>query len=259
MQAARQPQSPESQVPKSQVPKSQFPARPRGHFRFRLLLSGQLLILLGLLPVVFAAEGCGTGESVGVAEQTAETSEPAAASPQAATPAAAPEGAESNPQQAGKVSVSLASWAEILKAAKAEGRPAVLDVWSLGCEPCLKEFPGLVRLHREWGEKLHCVSANIDFDGRKTRPPESYETKVMDFLRLKEATLDNYLCTTPSEEIYTELKIDSIPAVLVFDAEGKEVARFVDAGETLGFTYEKDIIPFVEKLLADDAAPGSDQ
>ena len=78
------------------------------------------------------------------------------------------------------------------------------------------------------------VLANIDFDGRKTRPPESYQSKVMDFLRLKQAELDNYLCTTPSDEVYSDLKIDSIPAVLVFDASGKEVARFVDAGETIG-------------------------
>lgn len=234
MQAPRQPQ---------------FPATQRGHFRFRSLCNGQLLFLLGFLSVTWMAVGCGEVETV--AEQAANSTN--AAAEEAVVDEKAPEvEAES------AVSVSLAPWAEILKAAKAEGRPAVLDVWSLGCEPCLKEFPGLVRLHQQWGEQLHCVSANIDFDGRKTRPPESYESKVMDFLRLKSASFDNYLCTTPSDEVYTELKIDSIPAVLIFDAEGKEVARFVDAGETLGFTYEKDIIPFVREMLSGKAAPAKE-
>ena len=41
----------------------------------------------------------------------------------------------------------------------------------------------------------------------------------------------------------------SIPAVLVFDAEGKLVKQFIDAGETIGFTYDKDVIPMVNSIL----------
>jgi hypothetical protein len=41
----------------------------------------------------------------------------------------------------------------------------------------------------------------------------------------------------------------SIPAVLVFDGEGNLTKVFVDAGESAGFTYEKDVVPFVEKLI----------
>ena len=37
-------------------------------------------------------------------------------------------------------------------------------------------------------------------------------------------------------------------AARIIDATGKLVKAFVDAGETAGFTYEKDIIPFVTKL-----------
>lgn len=147
------------------------------------------------------------------------------------------------------VQVSVTPWEEIFTAVKSAGKPTVLDVWSLSCEPCMREFPGLVALQSEHGEKIHCVSANIDFDGRKTHPPENYLSEVTRFLLVNAARLENHICSTPSDDVYAALDIDSIPAVLIFDAEGKEVARFVDAGETIGFTYEKDIFPFVQKML----------
>ncbi len=147
------------------------------------------------------------------------------------------------------VQVSVTPWEEIYAAATSAGKLTVLDVWSLSCEPCMREFPGLVALQSEHGEKIHCVSANIDFDGRKTHPPENYLSEVTRFLLFNAARTENHICSTPSDDVYAALDIPSIPAVLIFDADGKEVARFVDAGDTIGFTYEKDIFPFVQKML----------
>lgn len=176
----------------------------------------------------------------------------AASDPNAEAPAPASQGA------ADAVSVTIQPWQEIVAAATADGRPAVIDVWALSCEPCLKSFPELVRLHNTLGDQVHCVSANVDFDGRRTRPPESYANDVREFLQTSESTLANYISATPSDEVYAELGIPSIPAVLVFDADGTEVARFVDAGETVGFTYRDHVIPFVRTLIAgDDASPSS--
>lgn len=189
------------------------------------------------------------------------TEEPAAA---ADAPPEAP--ALESALAADPVSVSIKPWDEIIAAATADGRPVVIDVWALSCEPCLKSFPELVRLHNELGDQVHCVSANVDFDGRRTRPPESYEGDVREFLEASHSTLANYISATASDEVYAELEIPSIPAVLVFDADGKEVARFVDAGETVGFTYRDHVIPFVRTMLAGasatpspaSAAPSSD-
>lgn len=148
-----------------------------------------------------------------------------------------------------EITVAVTPWESILNAAKGAKRVVVLDVWSLGCEPCMQEFPGLVSLQSEFPETLRCMSANIDFDGRKTHPPENYLTEVTNFLQFAKAKTENHICATPSDEVYSALDIDSIPAVLVFDAEGNELKRFVDAGETRGFTYEKDVAPFVRQLL----------
>jgi len=97
-------------------------------------------------------------------------------------------------------------------------------------------------------EKVACIGVSVDYDGRKTKPAESYSESVNAFLNAMKADFDNFLCQTPSDEVFAEMDLPSIPAVLIFNQKGELVKRFVDAGETIGFTYEKDIIPFVNDL-----------
>ena len=104
-------------------------------------------------------------------------------------------------------------------------------------------------MQNRFGDKVVAIGANVDFDGRKTRPPESYEPKVTQFLSSVEAEFTNYIVQTPSDEVFEAIGIGSIPAVIVFNEDGKVVKLFSDVGETAGFTYEADIVPLVEKLL----------
>ncbi|MCC9658930.1 TlpA family protein disulfide reductase [Rhodopirellula halodulae] len=145
--------------------------------------------------------------------------------------------------------IDYATWKEVRKTAESTGKVTVVDVWSLACGPCLKEFPNLVSLQKRLGDKVVAIGANVDFDGRKTRPPESYEPKVRAFLQSSHAEFENYIVQTPSDEVFEAIGIGSIPAVLVFDAKGKLVKQFADVGETAGFTYAGDIVPLVEQLL----------
>lgn len=147
------------------------------------------------------------------------------------------------------VSVDYAAWEKVRQTATQSGKMTVLDVWSLACGPCLKEFPNLVAMQKRFGDKVVAIGANVDFDGRKSRPPESYEPKVTEFLSNVEAEFDNFIVQTPSDEVFEAIGIGSIPAVLVFDADGQLAKQFSDVGETAGFTYEADIVPLVEKLL----------
>jgi thiol-disulfide isomerase/thioredoxin len=156
---------------------------------------------------------------------------------------------ESDAASAAGPDVEYAAWDQIEKTAKSTGKITVVDVWALSCPPCLKEFPGLVRLDKELGDSVECISVDVDFDGRKTKPPESYEQDVKEFLASVNADgIPNYVSTTPSDDVFAALEIPAIPAVLVFDAEGELVQKFVDAGDTIGFTYDEDIIPLVKKL-----------
>ncbi len=148
------------------------------------------------------------------------------------------------------VTLKASAWPDIAKAVSKTGKVTVVDLWSLACEPCLKEFPGLVKLHRELGDKVACASVNLDFDGRKTKPAESYRPRAEAFLASVKATFPNYLSTTASDEVFGEVGIDSIPAVMVFDANGKLIRTFSDVGDDAGFTYDKNVIPFVQGAVA---------
>ncbi len=158
------------------------------------------------------------------------------------------DGTQSSPAQSA-AEIQYASWEAIEDRVTSTGKITVVDVWSTSCPPCIKEFPGLVRLNQELGSKVTCVGVDVDFDGRQKKPPESYAETVTAFLNAVGADFDNFICSTPNEDVYSELGIASIPAVLVFDAEGKLVKQFVDAGETIGFTYDQDIIPLVKSIL----------
>lgn len=148
------------------------------------------------------------------------------------------------------IPLKAATWEQIAAAVAKTGRVTVVDLWSLACEPCLKEFPGLVKIHNEMGKQVACVSVNLDFDGRRTKPAESYRPRAEAFLSSVKATFPNYLSLTPSDEAFSAAGIDSIPAVMIFDASGKLVRTFSDVGEDAGFTYEKNIIPYVNSLVS---------
>ncbi len=164
-------------------------------------------------------------------------------------PAPPSDDSASNAGQSGNgVDLQVAAWPAIESRAQSTGKITVVDLWSTVCEPCVKEFPGLVRLSKSMSDDVVCIGVSVDFDGRKSRPPEYYSEKVTAFLGAMGAEFENYLCSTPSDDVFTSVGLPSIPAVLVFDADGKLVKQFVDAGDTVGFSYESDIIPFVEKL-----------
>ncbi|TWU38992.1 hypothetical protein Q31b_40710 [Novipirellula aureliae] len=147
---------------------------------------------------------------------------------------------------AARQTIGYAEWKEIEQKVTSSNQLTVVDIWSLSCQPCLEEFPGLVRLHRELGEQVSCISVNVDFDGRKTRPADYYEDRVAAFLAEVGATFPTYISETASDDIFSELDLASIPAVLIYDAEGNLIKRFVDVGDTVGFSYDADVIPFIK-------------
>ena len=128
------------------------------------------------------------------------------------------------------------------------GKVVVMDTWSTSCEPCMREFPGLVALAQKYPhDKLACISVSLDYEGLGT--PAEQEERVLGFLKEKDARLENFLSSTPSEDVYKALKLPSIPAVFVYDRDGKLAQRF-DASFAGGkpFTY-KDIEAKVVELL----------
>lgn len=65
----------------------------------------------------------------------------------------------------------------------------------------------------------------------------------------------NFLCTSPSDEIFQTLELPSIPAVYVYGVDGKLLKRFDDSlfedGKDEAFNYKDDVNPFIAELLKD--------
>lgn len=175
--------------------------------------------------------------------------------PETKPDAAAATLASTTEEKAAGVTVEIKSWDETLElVAKHKGKVVVLDLWSTSCKPCLDEFPNLVKLNKQFGgDKLICMSASCDFAGIKGMPPESYKEQVLEFLTKQEAHFPNVLLNVETDVLFEKLDLASNPAVYVFGKDGQIAKRFDNDNAKKGedFTYEKNIIPFVEKLIAE--------
>jgi len=180
------------------------------------------------------------------------------ASPEAATQAKSPEVIETPVDAKQEVTVEVKSWAEVQQmVADHRGKVVVVDIWSTWCENCMKEFPNLVKLHRQFPDTVACISVDIDYDGLEDEPPESFHDKVLAFLSKHEATFQNVISSDPGDDVYDALEVIAIPVVLVYDREGNLKKKFTNEDNEYGddgFKYQQHIIPLVEELLGDETA-----
>jgi thiol-disulfide isomerase/thioredoxin len=150
--------------------------------------------------------------------------------------------------------LDLVDHAELMQRVRAhEGKVVVLDCWSTSCPPCIREFPGLVRLAAAHPQAVACLSLSFDYEGIGS--PEAAATRVREFLASVHATrIENLLSREEADVMYRKLELDSVPAVYVWRPDGSLARRFDDddAKRRLGrpFTYA-DVEAEVRGLLAE--------
>lgn len=140
------------------------------------------------------------------------------------------------------------NWVDLQKlVAEQKGKVVVLDVWSTACEPCMKEFPHLIALQNRFPDDVVAISFDIDYAGIKKKPVTYYRERVLKFLGSQaESRALHRMCTTPADELFTEINLDSIPAVYVYGRNGNLAQRFDSSNsQGEGVSYEKQVIPFV--------------
>jgi hypothetical protein len=71
-------------------------------------------------------------------------------------------------------------------------------------------------------------------------------------LTTQQAHLLNVLSSDPNEEFFDKIRLGGPPAVFVYDRQGKLVKRFDNSQvpKVPEFTYKRDVIPLVERLLS---------
>jgi hypothetical protein len=99
------------------------------------------------------------------------------------------------------------------------------------------------------GDKVACISLSFDYQGLGT--VEEAMPPVREFLTQQQATFDNVISNVESDELYKQMEIISIPAVFVYDREGKLAKKFVNDDaktEADAFTYAQ-VEDLVRQLL----------
>ena len=136
--------------------------------------------------------------------------------------------------------------------ARHQGKVVVLDCWSTACPPCIKEFPGLVRLAAAHPDRVACLSLALDYDGVGT--VDDLLPPVREFLAQVEAhRVVNMIATEEVDAMIRKLDIVGVPAVFVWRPDGTLATCYDDdrAAKALGrpFTYT-DVEATVDGLLA---------
>lgn len=101
------------------------------------------------------------------------------------------------------------------------GKVILVDVWFLGCPPCIKKFPEFVELHRELGaEGLVCISLDI-------RPDEvKKKEKVVEFLKEQGADTVNLIFNdhqTKVDDWSDKFGVQYTPSTIVYNRRGERV------------------------------------
>lgn len=183
--------------------------------------------------------------------------EPEVPGPGAAAPSVAPEPAPTGQQESpepeeSSVQLRVLDWDSTLALVRERaGQVVVMDLWSTHCPPCIQEFPELVRLHEELGDRVSCISVSLDLDDPRGAV-EEHQPRVQRFLAQQRATFDNVLLSTDAETLFRDkLEHQSMPVVFVYDQAGALAGQFPDPADPSEFTYQEQIVPLVKKLLAE--------
>ncbi len=154
--------------------------------------------------------------------------------------------------EAGAVDVRPAAWSDIEAWTQThKGQVVVVDLWSTWCKPCVREFPHLLEVQTKYGDKIVCGSVSLDYYGGETEVPADVLASVRKFLEEQNAKIANFISLDGDEATMKKVGVAAIPAVMVFDRDGKLAKVFKnDDGEfgKDGFGYEKDIIPYLDQL-----------
>lgn len=113
-----------------------------------------------------------------------------------------------------------------------KGRVLIVNYWATWCSPCVKEFPGLINVRREFAESdLHIVGISVDYNPKP----------VENFIRQNKVNFPVYI---DDGSIASMMDIGSIPRTLIYDRQGKKIL------DHLGFIPEESFRHVVERLLA---------
>lgn len=100
------------------------------------------------------------------------------------------------------------------------GTPVVLNFWATWCPPCRAEFPELVLLQQEFGERVQVIGVNLTYSERSIQ-------SVRDFTQRYEPSFLHVL--DQDGTVQAQYGIFAVPTTFIIDAQGIIVHRRIGA------------------------------
>jgi len=143
--------------------------------------------------------------------------------------------------------VSFSQWDQQL--ASYQPSIVVVDLWAMWCTSCIKRFPKMVDMHDEYAPKgVQIVALNLD-----NRDDPATVQQAQGFLREINASFDNYHMNENLIDAFDHFNLIGIPAVIIYDGEGRERFRLTGDNPNNQFT-DADIEAAINELLAEQKA-----
>lgn len=141
---------------------------------------------------------------------------------------------------------NFGSWQQQL--ASYQPSVVVLDLWAMWCTPCIKRFPAMVDMHHHYqGRGVEIVAVNLD-----NRDDHAALEQARQFIREVGAEFDNFYMDENLISAFEHFNLIGIPAVLIYDGQGRERFRLTGNNPSSQFT-DKDIEAAIEQLLAEQS------
>ncbi len=103
-------------------------------------------------------------------------------------------------------------------------KPLFLNFWAIWCIPCIQEFPHIVELQKEYGDKIDFIVASCDkLAGSNDKVPQ-----VMKELKVQFETF--ILQEEDQKKINSAIDdkwMGAMPFTIIYDADGKKAHQFV--------------------------------
>ncbi len=113
-----------------------------------------------------------------------------------------------------------------------KGNIVIIDFWASWCGPCNRSIPFYNRMNEKYGEQgLIIIGINVNED----------ETTIK---KAKQDYEINYYLALPDEKFSTHFKVQGIPAMFMFDRDGKLIDEFVG--------YSPELDNKIESLIIDN-------
>ena len=133
-------------------------------------------------------------------------------------------------------------WATAVEAHR--GRLLVVNVWASWCRSCVELFPSVVDLSNRYDpDRIQFLSLSID----DSNDPAALD-QVQQFLDNQDADFPHHLLTHEITQALESLGLESIPAVMVYDAEGRLRHRFQGDDDEIELSAA-DLRDAIESLL----------